>query len=46
MPFADVRGLVTQALQFEVVIGQAVAGQVAGNVVDDAVAAGVLAGQY
>jgi hypothetical protein len=44
VPLAHVRGLVTQALELEVVVGQPVAGRVARHVVDDAVAARVLAG--
>ncbi len=45
VPLADVRGLVAQRLQIEMVVGQAMAGRVARHVVDDAVPARVLAGE-
>ena len=44
VPFADMGGLVAQPLQDAVIVGQAMAVGVARHVVDDAVAAGVLAG--
>ena len=44
MPLADMGGLVAQPLQDGVIVGQAVAVGVARHVVDDAVPAGVLAG--
>ncbi len=44
VPLADVRGLVAQPLQLQMVVRQPVAGRVARHVVDDAVAARVLAG--
>src|SRR5215470_5993472 len=45
VPLADVRRLVAQLLQLEVIVGQAVARRVARHVVDNAVAARVLAGE-
>ena len=45
MPLADVRRAVAALLEREVVVRQPVAHRVARHVVDDAVAAGVLAGQ-
>ena len=44
VPFADMGGLVAQALQDDVIVGQAVAVGVARHVIDDAVAARILAG--
>jgi hypothetical protein len=44
VPLAHVRGLVTEPLQLHVIVRQAVARRVARHVVDDAVAARVLAG--
>src|SRR5688572_6238859 len=44
VPLADVRGLVAELAQLEVVVRQAVAHRVARHVVDHAVAAGVLPG--
>ena len=45
VPLADVRRLVAERLQLEMVVGQAVARRVARHVVDDAVTARVLAGE-
>ena len=44
VPLADVRGLVTQPLEVEVIVRQPMTHRVARDVVDDAVAARVLAG--
>ena len=44
VPLADMGGLVAQPLQDDVIVGQAMAVRVARHVVDDAVPAGVLAG--
>src|SRR5262249_56219617 len=45
VPLADMRRLVAQALQDDMVVGQAMAVGVARHIVDDAVSAGVLAGE-
>lgn len=42
VPFADMRGFITQPLQLQMIVGQPMAHGITRHVVDDAVAAGVL----